>query len=94
MVIDNTNMTQSDRARYIQRAKECEFEVISYYFETDLSNTLQRNAQREGKANIPEIGVRATYKKLQPPSLAEGFDQIFKLKIIGKGEFSIHPIMS
>ena len=90
MVIDNTNMTQSDRARYIQRAKECEFEVISYYFETDLSNTLQRNAQREGKANIPEVGVKATFRKLQIPKITEGFDEIFTVKLIENNGFSIH----
>ena len=94
MVIDNTNPTAEDRARYIQRAKDAGFTVMAYFFETDLNSTLQRNSLRTGKAHIPEIGVRATYKKLQPPSLAEGFDQILKLKIIGKGEFSIHPIMS
>ena len=90
MVIDNTNMTQSDRARYIQRAKECEFEVISYYFETDLSSTLQRNAQREGKANIPEVGVKATFRKLQIPKITEGFDEIFTVKLIENNGFSIH----
>lgn len=90
MVIDNTNMTQSDRARYIQRAKECEFEVISYYFETDLSSTLQRNAQREGKANIPEVGVKATFHKLQIPKITEGFDEIFTVKLIENNGFSIH----
>lgn len=91
MVIDNTNPTRADRARYIQRAKAAGFEIISYYFETDLTSTLQRNLQREGKACIPEIGVRATYKKLQVPSLNEGFDEIFKVKIVGNGEFSIIP---
>ena len=90
MVIDNTNMTQSDRARYIQRAKECEFEVISYYFETDLNSTLQRNAQREGKANIPEVGVKATFRKLQIPKITEGFDEIFTVKLIENNGFSIH----
>ena len=83
-------MTQSDRARYIQRAKECEFEVISYYFETDLNSTLQRNAQREGKANIPEVGVKATFRKLQIPKITEGFDEIFTVKLIENNGFSIH----
>ena len=90
MVIDNTNMTQSDRVRYIQRAKECGFEVISYYFETDLNSTLQRNAQREGKANIPEVGVKATFRKLQIPKITEGFDELFTVKLVENNGFSIH----
>lgn len=83
-------MTQSDRARYIQRAKEYGFEVVSYYFETDLDSTLQRNAQREGKANIPEKGVKATFYKLEPPNITEGFDTLFTVKLIENNGFSIH----
>lgn len=92
MVIDNTNPTQADRARYIQRALDAGFEVIAYYFETDLSSTLTRNSYRTGKANIPEVGIRATYKKLEVPRYEEGFSEIFKIKIIANGEFSILPI--
>ncbi|RKG29230.1 AAA family ATPase [Acinetobacter tianfuensis] len=88
-VIDNTNPTKADRARYIQRAKDAGFEVISYYFETDLNSTLERNSCREGKANIPEIGIRATYRKLEIPCYEEGFTEIFKIKIIANGEYSI-----
>lgn len=89
MVIDNTNPDRMSRARYIQRARDAGFEVHSYYFETELSSSLERNRHRVGKANIPEVGVRATYKKLEIPKLDEGFDAIFKVKIIGNGEFSI-----
>ena len=67
MVIDNTNPDDESRARYIQRAKDAGFEVIAYYFKTDLNSTLERNKQRQGKAYISEIGVRATYKKIQIP---------------------------
>ena len=94
MVIDNTNPTREDRARYIGRAKDAGFEVISYYFETDLNSTLERNCHREGKANIPEVGVRATFKKLEVPSLDEGYDEMFRVKMallhkpICKGFFS------
>ena len=94
IVIDNTNPTAEDRARYIQRAKAAGFEVVAYFFETDLDSTLQRNSLRLGKAHIPEVGVRATYKKLQVPAFTEGFDQIFQLKIVGNGEFSIHPLLA
>ena len=90
MVIDNTNMTRIDRERYIQRAKDAEFEIISYYFETDLHSTLQRNAQREGKANIPEKGVRATLQRLEIPHQSEGFDELFKVNLIENNGFAIH----
>ncbi|QIO10131.1 AAA family ATPase [Acinetobacter lanii] len=93
MVIDNTNPTRADRERYIQRAIDAGFEVISYYFETELNSTLSRNAQRAGKANIPEVGVRATFKKLQVPSFDEGLSQIFRIRIIGNGEFSVLPVL-
>lgn len=92
MVIDNTNPTQADRARYIQRAIDAGFEVISYYFETDLNSALERNSHRHGKANIPEVGVRATFKKLELPTRDEGFSELFKISIIGNGEFSITVI--
>lgn len=92
IVIDNTNMRQIDRARYIQRAKALGFQVISYYFETDLDSTLQRNAQRSGKANIPEKGLKATFYKLEIPKISEGFDTLFKVKLIPNDGFAIQSV--
>ena len=89
MVIDNTNPNVEARSRYIQRALDAGFEVLAYYFDTDLKSTLMRNHQRIGKANIPEVGIRATYKKLEKPQLSEGFNAIYQVKIIANGEFSI-----
>ena len=89
MVIDNTNMTIHDRERYIQRAKDADFEVVSFYFETDLHSTLQRNAQREGKAKIAEKGVIATYHRLEMPELSEGFSEIYHVQITQNHEFSM-----
>lgn len=42
------------------------------------------------KANSDEVRVRANYKKLEVPSLAEGFDETFKVKIVGN--FRLFPI--
>ncbi len=33
-VVDNTNVTRADRARYIPLARAAEFRVIGYYFES------------------------------------------------------------
>ncbi|EPR84922.1 hypothetical protein L289_0977 [Acinetobacter gerneri DSM 14967 = CIP 107464 = MTCC 9824] len=85
-------MSKTDRARYIQQAKTAGFSIISYYFETDLQSTLVRNNLRSGKEKIPEKGVAATLKRLEIPSLDEGFDEIYKVKILGNNEFSIQLI--
>lgn len=92
LVIDNTNPDLLSRSRYIQRAIDSGFEVIAYYFATDLASTLKRNRQRSGKANIPEAGVRATYKKLEIPKISEGFSEIFQVKMVDGQQFSIQRL--
>ena len=92
LVIDNTNPDLLSRSRYIQRAIDAGFEVIAYYFATDLASTLKRNQQRTGKANIPEAGVRATYKKLEIPKISEGFSEIFQVQIVDGQQFSIQRL--
>lgn len=92
MVIDNTNPTEADRARYIASARSAGFEIIGYFFETDLNSALKRNQLREGKAYIPEVGVRATYKKFEKPQPSEGFDALYKIGTLGQGEFSVSTI--
>jgi predicted kinase len=80
-VVDNTNIFRRDRARYIDAAKPAGFRIVGYYFQSRLKDALQRNSQREGKANIPEKGVLAKYQRLEIPSYAEGFDQLYYVAI-------------
>lgn len=87
VVIDNTNPTATDRARYIIPAKVAHFRICAYYFHSELSDALVRNAQRSGKACIAEVGVRATFKKLELPDYAEGFDEIYWVNMNEQGGF-------
>ena len=59
MVIDNTNPTREDRARYIQRAKDAGFEVISYYFETDLNSKTAAQCRALEQAAASRSGAAA-----------------------------------
>ncbi len=88
-VVDNTNATVAERARYIAPAKAARFRVVGYYFQSKLQDAVQRNRQRATSKVIPEIGMAATYKRLEPPSLAEGFDQLFSVTIGESGEFAV-----
>lgn len=76
-VVDNTNPTKEDRAKYISIAKANKFKVIGYYFQSKLAEALIRNSQRTGKENIPEIGIKGTFNKLSLPSFEEGFDELY-----------------
>jgi predicted kinase len=80
-VIDNTNPTAAERARYIQPARAAHFRVIGYFFESTLADALRRNAERPAPEQVPEVGIRAAYNKLEPPTLAEGFDRLYRVKI-------------
>ena len=76
-VIDNTNPSQQERAKYIAIAKANKFKVTGYYFQSKLADALERNRQRSAEENIPEIGIRGTFKRLNLPSLEEGFDELY-----------------
>ncbi len=73
-VIDNTNPTRADRYRYLARAREAKFTAIAYFFDVPMESLLIRNAQRTGKARIPEKAILGTLRRIQPPSSVEGFD--------------------
>ena len=88
-VVDKTNPTVEERSKYIQPAKAHHFRVIGYYFQSKLEDALQRNSQRTGKAKIDERGVRGVYAKLQLPTFAEGFDELFYVGIDEKKEFVV-----
>ena len=88
VVIDNTNPTKADRERYIRLFKENNYEVVGYYFQSVISDAMKRNERREGKKKIPELGISATYKKLELPSYEEGFDQLYYVTL-GEAVFNI-----
>ena len=80
IAVDNTNPTADDRRRYIVPAKAAGYRVIGVLIEPDLPGSLARNARREGRERIPEKGVVATYRKLEPPRIEEGFDALYLVR--------------
>jgi len=80
-VIDNTNPSIEDRKKFIELAKANKYEIVGYYFESKIEEALSRNEQRTGKENIPEVGIKACYKRLTLPQYSEGFDKLFYISI-------------
>ena len=88
-VIDNTNPLPGDRARYIGRARDAGFRVVAYLFETSLADAIRRNKDRVGKQRIPVPAIAGMLRKLQPPKLEEGFDEVYTVTIAHEGGFVV-----
>lgn len=81
LVVDNTNPLPADRSRYLGPARAAGFRTMAYFFDTALRDAMRRNNLRPGKQKIPAPAVAATFKKLVPPTAAEGFDEIYTVEL-------------
>lgn len=61
---------------------------MGYYFQSKLDDCLARNAARPGAEQVPKTAILGTYKRLQLPSLDEGFDQLYYVRTT-TGEFVV-----
>lgn len=91
-VVDNTNPSVEERARYIELARSGGFRVVGYYFYARPKESLARNIQRMGKARIPEKGIFGTYKRLRVPTAEEGFDEFYQVHIDETGSFVVEEM--
>ena len=85
-VVDNTNPEISDRAKYIQKAKEYSYNVIGIFFQSIVRDCVRRNEERRNK--VPSTAIASTSNKLQMPSRTEGFDELYFARIVNN-EFEI-----
>ena len=89
VVVDNTNPAVEERAELISLARSFAAVVVGYYFESRLADCLERNRRREGKARVPDAALYATRKRLCLPSLDEGFDRLYFVRLLGEGRFDV-----
>jgi predicted kinase len=85
VVVDNTNPTRQDRARLIAAARGHSMQVVGYFFDVTPREAVARNAGRSGKAKVPNVAIFATAKRLERPEPAEGFDQLFDVRLTPEG---------
>ena len=61
----------------------------AYFFRSSLPDAIRRNAQRKLKQKVPVAALGSIFRKLQPPTLEEGFDQIYMVEITADNEFAV-----
>jgi len=89
VVIDNTNATVADRAAIIAIARAHGAGVTGYFFAVTTREAVARNAQRRGRQKVPNVAIFTIAKRLQPPTLEEGFDELFRVSLAPEGTFTV-----
>ena len=57
-VIDNTNPTRDERAKYIRQSRAAGFRVAGFYFRSKVEDCLRRNSGRADEV-VPPVETRA-----------------------------------
>jgi predicted kinase len=86
-VVDKTNASALERARYIGPARAAGFRVTGYFFEPDPAGAAERNRRRPHP--VPAAGLFGTLKRLQRPLWQEGFDELWRVLVLPAGEFAV-----
>lgn len=90
VAVDNTNPARSDRAPLIAAGRARGARVVAYLMATPLKEAFRRNRAREGRGRVPDVAVAVIAKRLQPPAVEEGLDQVYLVTAEG-GEFTVQP---
>src|SRR5918995_509667 len=92
VVVDNTNATVEVRAPLMALARTHGATVVGYYFATDAADALRRNRTRQGRERVPDVAIFAIRKRLERPSVDEGFDRLFSVSLDEqKRRFEVAP---
>jgi predicted kinase len=86
-VVDDTNVRRADREPLVALAREAGMRAVCYWFPPDVAGSLARNARREGRARVPDVAIHATRARLEPPSAAEGWDELWLVQADEGGAF-------
>ena len=81
VVVDNTNPTIAGRAPLIAAAHVHGARAVGYLLDVATRVAIARNAERSGRAKVPNVAIFTVAKRLERPTVAEGFDQLFRVQI-------------
>lgn len=89
VVVDNTNPSVEERAPIIELGRSHGARLRGYYFCSVVADCAQRNASRSAGEVVPEVGLFSTAARLRPPSVDEGFDELWFVRFGYGGAFDV-----
>jgi predicted kinase len=89
VVVDNTHVTEKDRAALIALGRSRGARITVYLFDSTARECVARNRGREGVARVPPIAIFAGARRLVRPHYGEGFDQLFLVRPLAAHGFDV-----
>lgn len=77
--VDQTSLNRKARNKLFSRLNKKPDEIIGIYFNIPITVALQRNAQRSGRALVPEDAIHNMLIALEKPTKKEGFTEILEV---------------
>lgn len=77
--VDQTSLNRKARNKLFSRLNKKPDEIIGIYFNIPITIALQRNAQRSGRALVPEDAIHNMLIALEKPTKKEGFTEILEV---------------
>lgn len=81
--VDATHLTRWERRPYIRLARRHGCEIEALFFDTPVEVCIVRNTLRERV--VPSEAIWQMSRKLQPPTIEEGFDGVIKPQMNADG---------
>jgi len=78
-VVDNTNATAADRARYVGPAPAAGFRVVCFFLEVTPRQAIGRQKGGPERERIGVPAILATHSRLEAPRHEEGFDAVYRV---------------
>lgn len=91
VVVDGTHASIRERAALIEIARADGARVVGYYCQSRVDDCLRRNGRRAGLERIPDVGIVDAAKRLERPSLSEGFHELWYVRMDPQGGFIVAP---
>ncbi|QGZ52406.1 AAA family ATPase [Streptomyces sp. QHH-9511] len=89
VAVDNTNPSPEEWRPLVAAGHAHGATATAYWFPPDVAGSKRRNAARQGRERVPDVGIQATFTKLRRPSLADGFDAVYEVRFDGRGGFLV-----
>jgi predicted kinase len=91
VAVDNTNASPAERAAIVTIAREHGARIVGYYIEATTREAVARNERRQGRGRVPKVAIFTCAKRLVPPTVDEGFDELHRVRVDEEGRFVEMP---